>query len=122
VGGLLGGLDVGKRSHLAPDHWCRYNSRFWQLERQSGHAPARSTVVVCESVEGPLKIRSRDRAMRWTDITASAAARVQAVQPIARPPSHAAPRHGAAITVGRSPIAQKHRDIPGPPIWQVRDR
>jgi hypothetical protein len=38
-----------------------------------GLAPARSTVVVCESVDGRLEIRYRDHVMRWTEIVASGA-------------------------------------------------
>ena len=57
---------------VSNDWVVRYDNRFLQLERQSGHAPARSTVVVCESVDGHLEIRYRDRVMRWTEITASA--------------------------------------------------
>src|SRR2546426_1592515 len=71
---------------VSNDWVVRYDNRFLQLERQSGHAPARSTVVVCESVEGQLEIRYRDRVMRWTEITASAPARVRAAEPTGRPP------------------------------------
>jgi len=107
---------------VSNDWVVRYDNRFLQLERQSGHAPARSTVVVCESVEGQLEIRYRDRVMRWTEITASAPARVRSAEPTVRPPSQTAigPRrryHPSADHPWR-----KHRDIPGPPIWQVRDR
>lgn len=34
---------------VSNDWVVRYDNRFLQLERQSGHAPARSTVVVCET-------------------------------------------------------------------------
>ncbi len=53
---------------VSNDWVVRYANRQLQLERQSGQAPARSTVVVCESVDGHLEIRYRDRAMRWTEI------------------------------------------------------
>ena len=42
---------------VSNDWVVRYDNRFLQLERQSGHAPARSNVVVCESVDGHLEIR-----------------------------------------------------------------
>src|SRR6266487_46834 len=54
---------------VSNDWVVRYDNRFFQLERQSGHAPARSTVVVCENVEGQVEIRYRDRVMRSTQIT-----------------------------------------------------
>jgi transposase len=56
---------------VSNDWVVRYANRFLQLERQSGQAPARSTVLVCESVEGRLEIRYRGRAMRWTEIVGS---------------------------------------------------
>ena len=107
---------------VSNDWVVRYDNRFLQLERQSGHAPARSTVVVCERVDGHLEIRYRDRVMRWTEITASAAARVQSAQPIARRPSHAATTPRRRYHPSADHPWHKHRDIPGPPIWQVRDR
>jgi transposase len=107
---------------VSNDWVVRYDNRFLQLERQSGHPPARSTVVVCESVEGHLEIRYRDRVMRWTEITASAVARVRSAQPIARPPSHAATTPRRRYHPSADHPWHKHRDIPGPPIWQVRDR
>ncbi len=107
---------------VSNDWVVRYDNRFLQLERQSGHAPARSTVVVCESVEGQLEIRYRDRVMRWTEITASAPARVRSAEPTVRPPSQTAiaPRRRSHPSADHP--WRKHRDIPGPPIWQVRDR
>ena len=59
---------------VSNDWVVRYANRHLQLERQSGLAPARSTVVVCESVDGHLEIRYRDRAMRWTEIVAGVGA------------------------------------------------
>ncbi len=107
---------------VSNDWVVRYDNRFLQLERQSGHPPARSTVVVCESVDGQLEIRYRDRVMRWTEITPSAAAHVRSAQPTVRPPSHPATRARRRYHPSADHPWQKHRDIPGPPIWQVRDR
>lgn len=48
------------------DDWIvRYHNRCLQLERQSGHAPARSTVTVCEWRDGRLAIEYRGRPMKW---------------------------------------------------------
>jgi transposase len=107
---------------VSNDWVVRYDNRFLQLERQSGHAPARSTVVVCESVEGQLEIRYRDRVMRWTEITASAMARVRSAEPPVRPPSQTAIGPRRRYHPSADHPWHKHRDIPGPPIWQVRDR
>jgi transposase len=73
---------------VSNDWVVRYANRHLQLERQSGLAPARSTVVVCESVAGHLEIRYRDRAMRWTEIVAG----VGAVRPtVPAPPALSVP-------------------------------
>jgi hypothetical protein len=84
---------------VSNDWVVRYANRHLQLERQSGLAPARSTVVVCESVDGHLEIRYRDRAMRWTEIVAG----VGAVRPtVPAPPARAvAP---SALRLARVPV------------------
>jgi transposase len=78
---------------VSNDWVVRYANRHLQLERQSGLAPARSTVVVCESVDGHLEIRYRDRAMRWTEIVAGmGASRPPIPAPAALPLPPSAPR------------------------------
>jgi transposase len=78
---------------VSNDWVVRYANRHLQLERQSGLAPARSTVVVCESVDGHLEIRYRDRAMRWTEIGAGVAVSRPTVRaPLALPVPPSAPR------------------------------
>ncbi len=54
---------------IGHDWVVRYHTRALQLARQSGHAPARSTVTVCEWPDGRLAIEYRGRAIRWTEIT-----------------------------------------------------
>jgi transposase len=52
------------------DDWIvRYHNRALQLERQSGHAPAHSTVTVCEWRDGRLAIEYRGRAVKWHEWT-----------------------------------------------------
>jgi len=51
------------------DWVVRYHNRVLQLARQSGYAPARSTVTVCEWPDGRLAIEYRGRAMPWTEVT-----------------------------------------------------
>jgi transposase len=54
---------------VANDWVVRYDNRLFQLEPQSGRPPARSHVVVCQTPDGRVEIRYRDRAMRWTEVT-----------------------------------------------------
>lgn len=77
---------------VSNDWVVRYGNRHFQLERQSGLAPARSSVVVCESVEGRLEIRYRDRVMRWTEIVAGLAVVPPPAAAIAPVPPRPAPR------------------------------
>ncbi|MPZ21788.1 MAG: ISNCY family transposase [Luteitalea sp.] len=53
---------------LSNDWVIRYDTRYFQVARQSHHAPARSTVLVREAVTGAIEIRYRGRLMRWTEI------------------------------------------------------
>jgi transposase len=103
---------------VSNDWVVRYSNRFFQLERHSGHAPARSTVVVWESVDGRLEIRYRDRAMRWTEIAGVSP------PPVAAP---TAPRPSMPVTRGaragvdhpwRQGFKQMGRDVP---YWQLVD-
>ena len=77
---------------VSNDWVVRYDNRFFQLERQSGLAPARSTVVVCESVDGRLEIRYRDHVMRWTEIVAGALAERRAAPTSVASPAPSGPR------------------------------
>lgn len=77
---------------VSNDWVVRYANRHFQLERQSGLAPVRSTVVVCESVDGRLEIRYRDRVMRWTEIVAGVAAPPPRPAAIAPVPPRPTPR------------------------------
>lgn len=55
---------------VANDWVVRYDNRLFQLERQSSRPPARSTVLVCEAIDGQIEIRYRDRVMRWQEMSA----------------------------------------------------
>ena len=106
---------------VSNDWVVRYHNRLLQLQRQSGHAPARSTVVVYEEPGGRIEIRYRDQVMRWTEIYVASAARVRSVSP---PPTAPTP---PVVATRRYHPARDHpwrKDIekPGPPIWQVIDR
>jgi hypothetical protein len=53
---------------LSNDWVIRYDTRYLQVARQSGHAPARRTVLVRENAVGALELRYRGRLMRWAEI------------------------------------------------------
>lgn len=55
---------------LSNDWVVRYDTRYFQVARQSGHAPARSTVLVREAQNGAIELRYRGRLMQWTEIAA----------------------------------------------------
>ena len=108
---------------VSNDWVVRYGNRLLQLERQSGHAPARSTVVVWESVDGAVEIRYRDRVMRWTEISAVAVARVAAVPAATAVPPPAAARrrwHPDEEHPWRRRISAESAD-PGIPSWRLGD-
>ncbi len=53
---------------LSNDWVIRYDTRYFQVARQSHYAPARSTVLVRENAGGAIELRYRGRLMRWTEI------------------------------------------------------
>jgi transposase len=55
---------------LSNDWVIRYDTRYFQVARQSQQAPARSTVLVREAATGAIEIRYRGRVMRWTELPA----------------------------------------------------
>jgi hypothetical protein len=55
---------------LSNDWVIRYETRCFQVARQSHQAPARSTVLVRENASGAIEIRYRERLMQWTEIAA----------------------------------------------------
>ncbi len=72
---------------VSNDWVVRYDNRLLQLERQSGHPPARSTVLVYEAPDGRLEIRYRDRVMRWTEVTGAPPAAARRSTPPSPPAS-----------------------------------
>jgi transposase len=108
---------------VSNDWVVRYHNRLLQLERQSGQAPARSAVVVCEDVAGRLEIRYRGGVMRWTEIPRAPGPTPAPTNdgPIARPLSPSlkrGPRPGADHP-WRQGFKQMGRDVP---YWQLVDR
>ena len=76
---------------LSNDWVVRYDTRCFQVVRQSHQAPARSTVLVRENATGAIEIRYRDRLMQWTEI----AAPVKPLPAAKRPPLSSAPHRPA---------------------------
>jgi hypothetical protein len=60
-----------EETRVVSNDWViRYDTRFFQIARQSGHAPARSTVLVRENAAGAIELRYRGRVMHWSEIPA----------------------------------------------------
>ena len=76
---------------LSNDWVVRYETRHLQVARQSGQAPARSTVMVREASDGAIELRYRGRLMQWTEIAAPA----KPTPPAIRPPLSSAPHRPA---------------------------
>ena len=70
---------------VSNDWVVRYDNRLFQLERQRGGPPARSTVLLYEAAHGQIEIRYRDRVMRWTELAIPIASKP------APPPSRVVP-------------------------------
>jgi hypothetical protein len=76
---------------LSNDWVVRYDTRYFQVVRQSGQAPARSTVLVREASDGTIELRYRGRLMHWTEM----AAPVKPTPAAARPRLSSAPNRPA---------------------------
>jgi transposase len=110
-------------SRTVSNDWVvRYDNRLLQLERQSGQAPARSTVTVCESVEGRLEIRYRGRVMRWTEIVARRSAPPAPI-PLAPAPLASSPLTRPGGAPADHPWRRTYKGIrPDVPLWRAVDR
>lgn len=76
---ILGRLFRLETKRTIGNDWVvRYRNRLFQIERQSHHPPARSTVQMYEAEDGTIDIRYRGRLMRWTEL-------VPSTRPIPRP-------------------------------------
>jgi transposase len=104
---------------ISNDWVVRYDNRFFQLTRQSGYPPARSTVHVCEAANGHLEIRYRDRVMAWQEIAARPKVPIVPPARVTPPVSPPRPRRAAADHPWRQGFKQMGRDVP---LWQVGDR
>jgi transposase len=78
-------LQLEETRVLSNDWVIRYDTRYFQVARQSHQAPARSTVLVREAVTGAIEIRYRGRLMRWHEIPAPPPPAVAAPGPASAP-------------------------------------
>ena len=81
---------------LSEDWVVRYHNRYFQVHRQSRHhAPARSTVLVCEGRHGKIAVEYRGQELSWREIAPPACpaavgrpvGRARAVRPRVERPS-----------------------------------
>lgn len=100
------------------DWVVRYHNRALQLARQSGYAPARSTVTVCEWADGRLAIEYRGRAVPWTEVTGQPRAVVPPTI-VAPAPTVARARTTSADHPWRTTYKTLRADVP---LWRVADR
>jgi transposase len=63
-------LQLEEARVLSNDWVVRYDTRYFQVVRQSAMAPAGSSVLVREAITGAIEIRYRGRLIRWTEIPA----------------------------------------------------
>ena len=105
---------------LGNDWVVRYHNRFLQVERQSGHAPARSQVQVCEWPDGRLAVHYRARAVAWRELAALPvpASPTISLGTARRPVDEAFAYRRPSIDHPWRRRAEE-RDVP---IWQARDR
>ena len=65
------GLDtvfrLEEKRTVSNDWVVRYDNRCCSWRGRAVLPPARSTVLVCEAIDGTIEIRYRDRVMRWTE-------------------------------------------------------
>jgi hypothetical protein len=98
---------------LSNDWVVQYHTRHLQVVRQSGQAPARSTVLVRETQAGALEIRYRGRPLKWTELASAPAKPVpprRATEPPARSSWRPSADHPWRRTSRPTP-----RDLPGGP-------
>jgi transposase len=104
---------------VGADWIVRYHNRSLQIERQSGLAPARSLVTVCEWRDGRVAIEYRGRPMKWHEWTGTPAAPAPATTtPRPRPASRSL-RPSDDHPWRRSDGDEGNRTVA---LWQVLDR
>ena len=86
---VLDGVFQLEETRVLSNDWVvQYDTRYFQVVRQSGQAPARSTVLVRETEAGAIDIRYRGRRLQWTELAGPPAKPVPA-RPPGGPPTRA---------------------------------
>lgn len=89
---------------IGQDWVVRYENRWFQLQRQSGHyAPARGRVQVYEAADGKIAIEYRGRELKWEEIAAPVKPPAQPVMARAAPTVKMPLRRGKTIPAADHP-------------------
>ena len=108
-------LQLEETRVLSNDWVIRYDTRYFQVVRQSHQAPAKSTVLVRENASGAIEIRYRDRLMSWKEI----AAPIKPTPAPKRPPLSTAPHRPARPSADHpwrrdlAPVLVDRPQVPG---------
>ena len=113
------GLDLNEVFRLETEHtlgndWVvRHDNRYFQVQRQSRYAPARSTVLVCEQEDGRLQLEYRGQKLAFEEISAPPrAARVS--QPAVATPTR------SSTPGAQHPWQRAYREMPERLPWPTR--
>jgi transposase len=112
-------LDLDEVFRLETEHalgndWVvRHDNRYFQVQRQSRYAPARSTVLVCEDEDGRLAIEYRGQKLAFGEIPAPSSPAAAAKPAVATPNRSSTP--GA-----QHPWRRAYREMPDRRPWPTR--
>jgi hypothetical protein len=116
------GLDLDEVVRLETEHtlgndWVvRADNRFYQVERQSRYAPARSKVLVCADENGRVAIEYRGKKLDFHEIPAPVPAVAVAAPRVATPPRSCRPsaEHPWRLGYDKMPDRSAWRRTPAP--------
>jgi transposase len=103
--------------HTIGNDWVvRADNRFYQVERQSRYAPARSKVLVCEYEDGRVAIEYRGKKLGFHELPAPAPAVAVAARHAATPQRSCRPSaaHPWRLGYDKMPNRSARRPVPGP--------
>jgi hypothetical protein len=116
------GLDLDEVFRLETEHtlgndWVvRHDNRYFQVQRQSRYAPARSQVLVCEYADGRLAIEYRGRKLGFHEIAAPPSPAAAAQPRVAKPKRSCRPsaEHPWRLGYDKMPDRSAWRTTPAP--------
>jgi len=103
--------------HTLGNDWVvRADNRFYQVERQSRYAPARSKVLVCEYEDGRVAIEYRGKKLGFHELPAPAPAVAVGRPRVAKPKRSCRPaaEHPWRLGYDKMPDRSAWRSVPGP--------